>query len=85
MAQLRLLGTVVWLKGDFGEMYERARRAGPRPMLAERSRAEVEALYREREPHYRAAHLVIETRGLGVDQVVGRILRVLPQSHGARV
>ncbi len=34
---------------------------------------------------YRAAHLVIETRGLGVDQVVGRILRVLPQSHGARV
>ena len=85
MARLRLLGTVVWLKGDFGEMYERARRAGPRPMLAERSRAEVEALYREREPHYRAAHLVIETRGLGVDQVVGRILRVLPQSHGARV
>ena len=85
MARLRTLGTVVWLKGDFGEMYERAGGAGLRPMLAERSRAEVEALYREREPHYRAAHLVIETRGLGVDQVVGRILRALPQSHGARV
>ncbi|PYM81437.1 MAG: hypothetical protein DME09_16795, partial [Candidatus Rokuibacteriota bacterium] len=54
MARLRALGTVVWLKGDFGEMYERAGGAGLRPMLAERSRAEVEALYREREPHYRA-------------------------------
>jgi len=85
MERLRSLGTVIWLKGEFEEMYERARRAGERPMLAERSRAEVEALYREREPYYRAAHLVIETQGLGVDQTVGRILQTLRQPHGTRV
>src|SRR5207245_251958 len=69
MARLRALGTVVWLKGDFGEMYERARGAGLRPMLAERSRAEVEALYREREPHYRAAGAdCIETNTFGANR-----------------
>ena len=85
MERLRALGTVVWLKGGFEEMYARARRPGLRPMLADRSPAEVEAHYREREPHYREAHLVIETRGLGVDQVVGRILQALPQVHAPRL
>jgi shikimate kinase len=85
MERLRALGTVVWLKGDFGEMCERARGAGRRPMLDARSPAEVEALYREREPYYRGAHLEIDTRGLGVDQVVGRVLQALRQPHGARV
>lgn len=85
MDGLRALGTVVWLKGDFREMYERARRGGERPMLAERSAAEVEALYHERERHYAQAHLTVETRGLGVDQVVHRILAALRPPHGARV
>jgi shikimate kinase len=85
MELLRSLGTVIWLKGDFEEMYARAKRAGERPMLAERSAAEVEALYRRREPDYARAHLTIETRGLGVDQVVHRILAALRQPHGARV
>jgi shikimate kinase len=85
MERLRSLGTVVWLQGDFGEMYARARAAGPRPMLVTRSPAEVEALYREREPYYREAHLAIDTRGLGLDQVVGRILQALRQPHGARL
>lgn len=85
MDVLRALGTVVWLKGDFREMYERARRGGERPMLAERSAAEVEALYRERERSYAQAHLTVETRGLGVDQIVHRILAALRPPHGARV
>ena len=65
-------------------MYERATRAGERPMLAERSPAEVTALYQGREPYYRQAHITIETRGLGVDQVVGRIVAALREPHGAR-
>jgi shikimate kinase len=85
MDVLRSLGTVIWLKGDLEEMHERARRAGVRPMLAERTAAEVEALYRERERYYGRAHLVVETRGLGVDQVVARILAALRQPHGARL
>ncbi len=85
MEALRSLGTVIWLRGEFAEIYDRAKRSGERPMLAERSAAEVEALYREREPYYRQAHLTVETAGLGVDQVVGRILAALRQPHGARV
>jgi hypothetical protein len=54
-------------------------------MLSQRPAADVEALHRERERYYGQAHLVIETRGLGVDQVVARILAVLRQPHGARV
>lgn len=85
MDVLRSLGTVVWLKGEVEEMYERAKRAGERPMLSRRSGAEVETLYRERERYYAQAHLTVETRGLGVDQVVHRILAALRQPHGARV
>src|SRR5215831_10497464 len=47
-AQLRALGTVVWLDGEFATLYERALRGGERPMLAGKSRDEVEALYRSR-------------------------------------
>ncbi len=84
MELLRSLGTVIWLKGDFTEMYERATLAGERPMLAERSPAEAVALHRERESYYGQAHITIETRGLGVDQVVGRIVAALREPHGAR-
>ena len=45
---LKALGTVVWLRGDFDALYERARRAGERPMLSGRGRDDVEALYRAR-------------------------------------
>jgi shikimate kinase len=85
MDVLRSLGTVVWLDGDFRELYERARRTGDRPMLDGRSVAEVEALYRGRTPYYRAAHLTIDTTGLGIDEVVGRLVRLLRDPHAARV
>jgi shikimate kinase len=85
MEVLKSLGTVVWLDGDFRELYERARRGGERPMLHGRSAAEVEALYRQRTPYYRQAHLTIDTTGLGVDEVVGRLVRALRDPHAARV
>jgi len=86
MALLRSLGTVVWLAGDMRDLEERARRTGTRPMLDGRSREEIDALYRAREPYYREADVTIETSGLGVDQVVARVLSALSErSHGARV
>jgi len=84
MEALRALGIVVWLRGDLGVLLERAGRIGGRPML-ERSPAEVEALYRSREPYYARAHVTIDTAGLGVDQVVSRVLAALRESHATRV
>ncbi|HUP37360.1 MAG TPA: shikimate kinase [Candidatus Limnocylindria bacterium] len=74
---LRALGTVVWLRGDFDAVYERAQRAGTRPMLAGRGRDEIEALYRAREPYYRRADLTVDTTGLNLDQVVSKVLLLL--------
>jgi shikimate kinase len=85
MEALRGLGTVIWLKGEFGEMYERACRHGARPMLLGRTRAEVEALYREREPYYEQADLTVDTRRSGIDQVVARILATLRGTDGGRL
>ena len=85
MEALRELGTVVWLAGDFADLYERAGRSADRPMLAGRTADELETLYRAREPFYRRAHIVVDTSGLGPDQVVARVLAALRQPHAARV
>ncbi|MBI3030522.1 MAG: shikimate kinase [Candidatus Rokubacteria bacterium] len=79
MEALRALGTVVWLAGEFEALYARALRSGSRPLLEGTPKEEVAALYRAREPYYGQAHLVVETAGLGVDQVVRRILSLLRQ------
>jgi shikimate kinase len=81
MEALKALGIVVWLDGDFRELHERARRSGDRPMLQGRTPADVEALYRQRSAFYRQAHLTVDTTGLGVDEVVQRMLRAL-REHG---
>jgi shikimate kinase len=84
MEALRALGTVVWLRGDLGELLPRARRSGQRPMLDGRGSEELEALYRAREPYYARAHLRVDTAGQTVDQVVSRIMAALRDAH-ARV
>ncbi len=81
MARLRALGTVVWLKGDLRAMFERARRSGARPMLAGRSPEDLETLYRQRELYYQDAHVIVDTTGLTLDQVVSRILSRLRRAH----
>jgi len=85
MEALRELGTVVWLRGGLPELLVRARRAGARPVLSGRTPEEIEALFRAREPYYARAHLSVDTAGLGVDQVVARLLATLRDSHAARV
>ncbi len=84
MELLRQLGTVVWLDGDVRELHERASRIGKRPMLEGRSMADVEALYRARQPYYRRAHITVDTTGIGADQVVARILTALREAHAVR-
>jgi shikimate kinase len=77
MNALKALGTIVWLTGDFDLLYTRAQQRGERPLLVEKTRGEVEALYRQRESYYRQAHLVVDTTGLSLDQVVDRIISEL--------
>ena len=76
-AALRALGTVVWLTGDLDTCYRRALAAGQRPMLAGRTRADIDALYRSRVPYYSQADLVVDTSAIGPDQVVAEVLRAL--------
>jgi len=85
MDQLRALGTVGWLDGNLSELHARATRVGNRPMLEGRSMAEIEELYRSRRPFYGQAHVTIDTTGLGVDQVVARVLSALRGAHATRV
>ncbi len=84
MEALRRLGTVVWLAGDVRDLLERAQSKGGRPMLAGRTPAEVEELYRTRRAHYRQAHVTVDTTGLGPDQVAARVLAALREKHAAR-
>jgi shikimate kinase len=85
MAVLRDLGTVVWLRGELDEVLARARRSGNRPMLEGRSPEEIAELYRAREAYYAQAHVTVDTAGLGIDQVVARILAALRERHAERV
>ena len=82
---LRALGIVVWLAGDFATLYARARAAkDERPMLGSRSPADVEALYRAREPYYRqAADITVDTTALGPDQVAARVALALAERRPA--
>jgi shikimate kinase len=83
LESLRALGTVVWLSGDFDALYERARRSGDRPMLANRTREDVAALYRDRSAFYRQAHCEVDTTGRGLDAIAGDVVRAV-QGQGAR-
>ena len=76
---LRAIGTVVWLSGDFGALYERALRAGDRPMLSGRTREQAEALYEARKPFYAKAELTVDTTALNPDQVAARVAAALAE------
>jgi len=80
---LRAIGTVVWLNGDFDALYERALRGGERPMLTGRTRDDVLALYRAREPFYARADFRVDTTSLGADQVAARIAGIV-RARGRR-
>lgn len=74
---LRAIGTLVWLAGDFAMLYERARRAGDRPMLQGKTREQAEALYETRKRFYAQADLTVDTTGINADQVAAEVLKAL--------
>lgn len=76
---LRAIGTVVWLSGGFGTLYERALRGGDRPMLSGKTREQAEALYEARRPFYAKADLAVDTTGLNPDQVAARVAAALAE------
>ena len=78
---LRAIGTVVWLSGDFGTLYERALRGGDRPMLSGKTREQAEALYEVRKPYYAKADLTVDTTALNPDQVAARVAAALAERH----
>jgi shikimate kinase len=53
-------------------------------MLEGRPQAAIEALYQQREPYYQQADIVVDTTGLGPDQVAMEVIRALRTVHGAR-
>jgi hypothetical protein len=53
-------------------------------MLEGRSPEQITELYRQREPYYRRAHEIVDTTGLGVDQVVHRVVTRLSGAHAGR-
>lgn len=74
---LRAIGTVVWLAGEFGTLYERARRGGDRPMLDGKTPGQIEALYEGRKAFYAKADLSVDTTALNPDQVAARVAAAL--------
>ncbi|MDO8476869.1 MAG: shikimate kinase [Candidatus Rokubacteria bacterium] len=76
---LRAIGTVVWLSGDFGALYERALRGGDRPMLSGKTREQAEALYAARKPFYAKADLAVDTTELNPGQVAARVAAALAE------
>jgi shikimate kinase len=76
---LHAIGTVVWLSGDFGVLYERALRGGDRPMLSGKTPEQAEALYTARQPFYARADVTVDTTRLIPDQVAAEVLKAL---HG---
>ena len=85
MDVLRELGTVVWLRGELDEVLARARRSGE-PADARRAEpgGDRRALPWPRGV-LRAGPRHRGHGGLGIDQVVARILAALRERHAARV
>lgn len=74
-AELRAAGVVVWLRAPVAELVARVGTGAGRPLLADEPVGALARLERERDSAYgAAAHVVVDTAGLGVDPVVDRVL-----------
>ena len=72
---LREKSTLVCLTASTDALLNRAGSGANRPLLIGNDRARrIAELLRQRETHYAQAHASIDTTGLTVDQVVGKIL-----------
>jgi shikimate kinase len=74
MDRLRRSGLIVALDADPQAILARAGGGGDRPLLGDDPEGNVRRLLEERAPLYRAADLLIETSGLSVEAVAGRVV-----------
>jgi len=70
---------VVWLKIPLEIVWQRAAGDSSRPLLQGRTREQVEALLKQREPYYAMAHLHVEVEGKGPSQIAREIMEGLEQ------
>lgn len=68
---------VVWLKIPLDTVWHRAAGDGSRPLLQGRTREQVEALLKQREPYYAMAHLHVEVEGKSPSQIAREIMEGL--------
>lgn len=68
---------VVWLKIPLDTIWQRAGGDGSRPLLQGRTREQVEALLKQREPYYAMAHLYVEVEGKSPSQIAREIMEGL--------
>lgn len=85
-ALLHQSGVIVYLRASSEQLFRRLQSKGDRPVLLdeegerlppERLRERIEQLVREREPHYRRAHVVIATDGTRIGLTVDALARKL--------
>lgn len=67
----------IWLDTPFELVLPRLLRSTTRPLAANKSPAELRALWEERRESYRQAHVRIDTSDAEVDQIAARIIAAL--------
>lgn len=75
--RLREGNKVIWLKADGETVWQRVAGSEDRPLVRGRSREEVVALLKKREPYYSFADLKIETAGKRAEEIVAEIMEGL--------
>lgn len=75
--RLRKGNKVIWLRVDEETAWRRVAGSEDRPLVRGRSREEVVALLKKREPYYGFADLKMETAGKSAEEIVAEILEGL--------
>lgn len=81
LATMRATGILVWLRCPLVTCLERAAGGPDRPLLDGSSAAEAAGLYESRVGRYELADVHVETAGLTVAEVVGRVIAGI-EAHG---
>ncbi|WP_136658275.1 shikimate kinase [Nitratireductor sp. XY-223] len=77
-ANIKRRGLSVWLKADLEVLWERVRRRGHRPLLKTADpKATLAALLDERYPTYAEADLIVQSRDVAKETIVGEVLEAI--------
>ena len=79
--EIRLNSLSVWLKADLDVLWERVRRRSHRPLLqTENPRETLRNLMEQRYPIYAEANLVVNSRDVAKDVIVGEVIDAILQT-----